>query len=47
MLESIEADYVMDYFQSQDFAKRRTGLLVFYFAVAVILIILSVYLAIA
>ena len=37
----------MDYFQSQDFAKRRTGLLVFYFAVAVILIILSVYLAIA
>jgi len=37
----------MDFFQSQDLAKRRTGLLVFYFSMAVILIILSVYLAIA
>ena len=37
----------MDYFQSQDLAKKRTGLLVFYFAMAVILIIVSVYLAIA
>jgi len=37
----------MDFFQSQDLAKKRTGLLVFYFAMAVILIIVSVYLAIA
>jgi Zn-dependent protease with chaperone function len=37
----------MDFFHSQDRAKRRTGLLVFYFGMAVILIILSVYLAIA
>ena len=36
----------MDYFQSQDVARRKTGLLVFYFVLAVILIILSVYLAI-
>jgi Zn-dependent protease with chaperone function len=36
----------MDYFHSQDVARRKTGLLVFYFALAVILIILSVYLAI-
>jgi len=36
----------MDYFQSQDIARRKTGLLVFYFILAVILIILSVYLSI-
>ena len=36
----------MDYFQSQDVARRKTGLLVVYFVMAVILIILMVYLAI-
>jgi Zn-dependent protease with chaperone function len=36
----------MDYFQSQDVARRKTGLLVFYFVLAVILIILSIYVAI-
>jgi len=36
----------MDYFQSQDVARRKTGLLVAYFVLAVILIILMVYLAI-
>ena len=36
----------MDYFQSQDVARRKTGLLVTYFILAVILIILMVYLAI-
>ncbi len=36
----------MDYFQSQDIARKKTGLLVFYFILAVILIILSDYLAI-
>src|SRR5260370_11715895 len=36
----------MDYFQNQDAARKKTGLLVFYFVLAVILIILSVYLAI-
>ena len=30
----------MDYFQSQDVARKKTGLLIFYFVVAVILIIL-------
>ena len=37
----------MDYFQNQDVARKKTGLLVFFFIMAVILIILSVYLAIA
>ena len=37
----------MDYFQNQDVAKKRTGMLVFFFGLAVLLIILSVYLAIA
>ena len=37
----------MDYFQNQDVARKRTGLLVFFFGLAVLLIILSVYLAIA
>ena len=36
----------MDYFQNQDVARKRTGLLVFLFITAVILIILSVYFAI-
>ena len=36
----------MDYFQSQDVARKKTGLLVFYFVLAVVLIILSVYVAI-
>lgn len=36
----------MDYFHNQDVARRRTGLLVFLFITAVILIILSVYFAI-
>jgi Zn-dependent protease with chaperone function len=36
----------MDYFQNQDVARKRTGLLVFLFITAVVLIILSVYLAI-
>jgi Zn-dependent protease with chaperone function len=36
----------MDYFHSQDAARKKTGLLVFYFALAVIATILSVYLAI-
>ncbi len=37
----------MDYFQNQDVARKRTGMLVFFFVLAVLLIILSVYLAIA
>jgi Zn-dependent protease with chaperone function len=37
----------MDYFQNQDVARKKTGLLVFFFVTAVILIILSVYVAIA
>jgi len=37
----------MDFFQNQDVARKKTGLLVFYFFLAVILIILSVYVAIA
>ena len=37
----------MDFFQSQEAARKKTGLLVGYFALAVILIILTVYLAIA
>ncbi len=37
----------MDYFQHQDVARKRTGLLVFFFILAVVLIILSVYAAIA
>jgi Zn-dependent protease with chaperone function len=36
----------MDYFQQQDVARRKTGLLVFYFVTAVVLIILSVYVSI-
>jgi Zn-dependent protease with chaperone function len=37
----------MDYFQQQDVARRKTGLLVFYFVTAVVLIILTVYVAIS
>ena len=37
----------MDYFQNQDVARKKTGLLVFFFVLAVVLIILSVYVAIA
>ena len=37
----------MDYFQNQDVARKKTGLLVFFFVTAVVLIILSVYVAIA
>jgi Zn-dependent protease with chaperone function len=37
----------MDYFQSQDLARRRTGLLVLYFGLAVIFIIASVYMVLA
>ncbi len=37
----------MDYFEHQDVARKKTGLLVFFFIVAVVLIILSVYTAIA
>ena len=37
----------MDYFQNQDVARKKTGLLVFLFVTAVVLIILSVYVAIA
>jgi Zn-dependent protease with chaperone function len=36
----------MDYFQNQDVARKRTGLLVFLFVTAVIFIILAVYVAI-
>jgi Zn-dependent protease with chaperone function len=36
----------MDFFQNQDVARKRTGLLVFSFVLAVILIILSVYAAV-
>jgi len=36
----------MDYFHNQDVARKKTGRLVFYFAVAVVLIIVSVYVAI-
>lgn len=37
----------MDFFEHQERARRKTGLLVAYFVVAVVLIILSVYLAVA
>ncbi len=37
----------MDYFQNQDVARKKTGLLVFLFVTAVVLIILSVYVAVA
>jgi Zn-dependent protease with chaperone function len=37
----------MDYFQNQDIARKITGRLVFFFILAVVLIILSVYVAIA
>lgn len=37
----------MDFFEHQERARRKTGLLVVYFIVAVVLIILAVYLAIA
>ena len=37
----------MDFFQNQEVARKKTGLLVFYFVLAVTLIILSVYVAIA
>ncbi len=37
----------MDFFEHQERARRKTGLLVVYFFVAVALIILSVYLAVA
>ncbi len=36
----------MDYFQNQDVARKKTGRLVFFFILAVILIILSVYISI-
>jgi hypothetical protein len=36
----------MDFFQNQEVARKKTGLLVFFFLLAVILIVLSVYLAI-
>ncbi len=35
----------MDFFQNQDIARKKTGLLVFYFILAVVVIILSVYAA--
>lgn len=35
----------MDFFASQDAARRKTGLLLFYFALAVIFIIIAIYLA--
>ena len=37
----------MDFFQSQEVARKKTGLLIGYFVLAVILIILTVYVAIA
>jgi Zn-dependent protease with chaperone function len=37
----------MDFFERQDAARQKTGVLVFYFITAVVLIIISVYLAIA
>jgi Zn-dependent protease with chaperone function len=37
----------MDYFEHQDVARKRTGLLVVFFILAVVLIILSVYTAVA
>jgi Zn-dependent protease with chaperone function len=37
----------MDFFQQQDIARRKTGLLIAYFLLAVVLIIVAVYLAIA
>ena len=36
----------MDYFQNQDVARKKTGRLVFFFIIAVVLIILSVYAAV-
>ena len=37
----------MDFFASQDAARKKTSLLLFYFAVAVFFIIIAIYLAIA
>lgn len=37
----------MDFFQQQDVARRKTGLLVFYFVATVILIVLSIYAVLA
>ena len=37
----------MDFFQNQEVARKKTGLLVFFFVLAVLLIILSVYVTIA
>ncbi|HKP92562.1 MAG TPA: hypothetical protein VJS88_01605, partial [Chthoniobacterales bacterium] len=37
----------MDFFERQDKARRKTGFLVFYFSIAVGLLIVSVYLAVA
>ena len=37
----------MDFFASQDAARKKTGLLLFYFALAVIIIIIAIYLAIS
>ena len=35
----------MDFFASQDAARRKTGMLLLYFSLAVILIIVAIYLA--
>jgi hypothetical protein len=35
----------MDFFEQQDTARRKTGLLVFYFVLAVVLMITAVYTA--
>ncbi|WP_422927836.1 M48 family metallopeptidase [Singulisphaera sp. PoT] len=37
----------MDFFQNQDVARKKTGVLVFYFILAVVVIIVSVYVALA
>ncbi|MDA0991274.1 MAG: M48 family metalloprotease, partial [Verrucomicrobia bacterium] len=37
----------MDFFQSQDNARRKTGLLAFYFILAVVVIVAAIYLAMA
>src|SRR5262249_14820869 len=39
--------FTMDFFQNQDFARKKTGLLIIYFLLAVVLIIAAVYLAVA
>ncbi|MHC5542387.1 M48 family metallopeptidase, partial [Singulisphaera rosea] len=37
----------MDYFQNQDAARKKTGILIAYFVLAVVAIVVSIYLSVA